>query len=95
MNRRKEEGGQDGWAGGFGWWMVDDEWARMKRKGGGRKKEAESSSPLEADGPLLFDRCMTWIKSFLLSFNFPNFNKTYNNYRPNAPLKGFRENHTE
>lgn len=69
-----------GWAG--------DEWTGQKGKEGGRKKEeAESSSPLEADGPLLFDRCMTWIKSFLLSFNFPNFNKTYNNYRPNALLR--------
>lgn len=75
-----------GWIWMNGW--VDDEWTGGKEKEGGRKKdEAESSLPPEADGPLLFDHHMTWIKSFLLSFNFPNFNKTYNNYRPTAPLR--------
>lgn len=45
-----------------GWiWMVDG-WVmsgQEKRKGGRKEDEAESSSPLEAGGPLLFDRHMT------------------------------------
>lgn len=45
-----------------------------ERKGGREGDVAESLLHLEADRPLLFDRCITLVKSFLLSeLQFPQF----------------------
>ena len=68
-------------------WMMSGR--KEGRKEGREGDDAESSLHLEADRPLLFDHCITLVKSFLLSeLQFPQFQqKKYNNYCPTDLLR--------